>query len=124
MDLTLLVNIIGGICGIFGLAFGIVSTWFIWRQVAAEKLARGVERALLNDHVLNLQKDLQMAHDKIRELEQANNDTAQKLSLVGYQIEENTWVLRSVELMVGRFAVIEERLSNHITNEENFRREI
>jgi len=115
VDVTTIVNIIGGICGIGGLLFGICSTWFILRQVAFEHTSREVERARMSDHVETLQVDLKTAYDKIRDIEIKDNETSRVITRIEANLEENTRVLRRVEDLLSTTAKIEQKLDSHIS---------
>lgn len=113
-SLTLIVNIIGGICGIGGLLFGICSTWFILRQVAHEHTALENERVLAVRNVADLQRGLTEANEKIFLLEKCSHESSKIMTRFDENLTENTRVLRKVEGLFMDVARIEQRIDSHI----------
>ena len=111
MDYKMVIFIIVSLCTIIG---SVIAIKLGLRQIRQEDSQKMVKIALIDSHLAEQQKSICHAHDKIRELEQKNNNTNLVIAKLEISMQENTRVLRDVEQALKLLSTIEERINGHI----------
>lgn len=108
-----------GLVGSFALSvLTAVSSWVSIRQgmrtIKHEENEKAIANALVKDHVDQMQKSVDHAHEKIRDLYAKSNDTNIVIAELRTTMQETNRVMRQVEAALSVLSTIEARINAHI----------